>query len=145
MRSLLLTNVERRSRLGTGERRLWVWEKKRSLSRSIQKSDMMLSLCLVHSAIYRQMPEITWSDYLRYRARLRGFDLSKIEEILRYSGERYYDTVTGRAIAIGKYNNLLVMIPYEDDGNSITPVTIHATTRQQIQFRLRSGRFVIDE
>lgn len=58
------------------------------------------------------MSHIIWSDYLQYRAKLRQFELSKIEEILRYSGERYYDTVTGRMIAVGKHNNSLVIIPY---------------------------------
>ncbi len=91
------------------------------------------------------MPQIVWSSYLRYRAELRGFDLAKIEEILRFSGERYYDTVTGREIAVGKHDNRLVIIPYERSGELITPVTIHSTTRQQIRFRLRTGRFAINE
>jgi hypothetical protein len=59
------------------------------------------------------MLQIVWSNYLRYRAELRGFDLAKIEEILRFSGERYYDTVTGREIVVGKHDNRLVIIPYE--------------------------------
>ena len=29
--------------------------------------------------------EIIWTDYMKYRARLRGFDLAKIEHIVRYS------------------------------------------------------------
>jgi len=56
------------------------------------------------------MPNIIWSDYLQYRAKLRGFELAKIEEILKYSGERYYDTETGRLIAVGKHDNSLVII-----------------------------------
>ncbi|AOX01117.1 MAG: hypothetical protein F6J98_09390 [Moorea sp. SIO4G2] len=91
------------------------------------------------------MPQIVWSNYLQYRAELRGFDLGKIEEILRFSGERYYDTVTGRQIAVGKHDNQLVIIPYERSGDLITPVTIHSTTRQQLRFRLRTGRFTINE
>jgi uncharacterized DUF497 family protein len=91
------------------------------------------------------MPNIIWSDYLQYRAKLRGFELDKIEEILKYSGERYYDTETDRLIAVGKHNNSLVIVPYEYVGDFITPVTIHATTRQQIRFRLKSGRYTINE
>jgi hypothetical protein len=91
------------------------------------------------------MPNIIWSDYLQYRAKLRGFELAKIEEILKYSGERYYDTETYRFIAVGKHDNRLVIIPYEDSGDFIAPVTIHATTRQQIRFRLTTGRYVINE
>ena len=85
---------------------------------------------------------IVWTDYLKYKARLRGFDLTKIENIARYSPERYSDTVTGRRIAVGRHDNKLVMIPYEVDEDSITPVTIHVITRQQINFRIRTGRFI---
>ncbi len=85
--------------------------------------------------------EIIWTDYMQYRARLRGFGLAKIEQIVRHSGERYFDTATGRRIAIGRIDDLLVMIPYDTDQSAITPVTIHATTRQQVNFRLKTGRF----
>jgi hypothetical protein len=91
------------------------------------------------------MPNIIWSDYLQYRAKLRGFKIAKIEEILKYSGERYYDIETGRLIAVGKHDNQLVIVPYEYKDNTITPITIHSTTRQQIRFRLTSGRYIINE
>jgi hypothetical protein len=42
---------------------------------------------------------------------------------------------------VGRHGRLLVMIPYERIGDDITPVTIHATTRQQINFRVKNGRF----
>ena len=58
-----------------------------------------------------------------------------------YSSERYVDTVTGRVLAIGRHEKLLVMIPYERKGRSLKPVTIHATSRQQINSRIKSGRF----
>ncbi len=67
---------------------------------------------------------IVWTDYLKYRAKRRKFDLSKIENIIRYSPERYSDMATGRRIVVGKHDNALVMIPYEADENSITPVPI---------------------
>jgi len=86
--------------------------------------------------------QLAWTDYMKYRARLRGFDLAKIEHIVRYSGERYVDTVTGRLITVGRLDDVLVMIPCETEQCSITPVTIHATTRQQINFRLKTGRFI---
>ena len=88
------------------------------------------------------MTEIVWTSYLQYRATRRGFDLSTIEHILRFSGERYYDVETDRIIAVGKHNEQLVLIPYEQDKTRITPITIHATTRQQIRFRLKTGRFI---
>ena len=46
---------------------------------------------------------------MKHRARLRGFDLAKLEHIVKHSSERYYDTVTGRSIIVGRYDNLLVM------------------------------------
>ena len=85
---------------------------------------------------------IVWTHYMRHKAKLRKFDLSKIENIIRYSPERYSDMATGRRIVVGKHDNTLVMIPYESDENSITPITIHATTRPQINFRIKTGRLV---
>ncbi len=89
------------------------------------------------------MKTVVWTEYLKYRAELRGFDLPNLEEILRYSDERYYDSTTGRMIAIGKDREKLVMIPYEETGeNEFTPVTIHATNRKQINYRVKSGRLI---
>jgi len=85
---------------------------------------------------------IVWTDYMRYRAKLRGFDLEKLEQIVTHSTERYYDTETGRAVVIGQHDKKLVIVPYETAENVITPVTVHTTTRQQINFRLKAGRFV---
>ncbi|MBN1102225.1 MAG: hypothetical protein JXL84_02300 [Deltaproteobacteria bacterium] len=83
---------------------------------------------------------IVWTEYMKYRLKLRSYDLATVEQILRYSSERYVDTVTGRLVAIGRHVKLLVMIPYERKGSTLTPVTIHATNRQQINSRLKSGR-----
>jgi hypothetical protein len=85
--------------------------------------------------------DIVWTAYMQYRARLRGFDRTQIEQILRQSTERYYDTVTQRLVVVGRHDNRLVLIPYEQEGVQVTPVTIHVTTRQQINFRLKTGRF----
>lgn len=84
---------------------------------------------------------VVWTDYMKYKAKLRGFDLSRIENILKSSPERYTDTATGRRIAVGRYDKQLVIIPYELDENSLIPVTIHITTRQQINIRIKTGRF----
>ena len=45
-------------------------------------------------------------------AKFGGYDLATVEQILRYSSERYVDTVTGRVIAIGRHEKLIVMIPF---------------------------------
>ena len=64
-----------------------------------------------------------------------------VERIVSYSPERYVDTVTGRLIVVGRIDDVLVMIPYERESRTVTPVTVHATTRQQINLRLKTGRF----
>jgi len=87
---------------------------------------------------------IVWTEYFKYRAGLRGFDLTAVEKILGSGNERYFDTATGRNVVVGRHGQLLVLIPYEIIGDSITPVTIHATTRQQINFRLKNGRFIYE-
>ncbi len=46
---------------------------------------------------------IVWTEYLRYRAALRGFELAVVEHIVRDSTERYLDHVTGSHIAIGPH------------------------------------------
>lgn len=85
-----------------------------------------------------------WTNYMKYKARLRGFDLVKIESIVRDSTERYFDTETGRQIAIGHHNNQLVTIPYEVYQGSVIPITVHATTRQQIRARMRTRRYTLE-
>lgn len=52
------------------------------------------------------------------------------------------DTATNRHVVVGRSGTTLVLIPYETDEDVLTPITIHATTRQQIDFRIQTGRFV---
>jgi len=87
--------------------------------------------------------EIHWTEYMYDRARTRGFALAGVEQIVRFTQERYFDTATRRQVAIGRLEQDLVMIPYDHVGETITPVTIHATTRQHITARLRAGRFIL--
>jgi hypothetical protein len=86
------------------------------------------------------MMDIHFTDYLRYRAETRGFDLSILSRIMRHSSERYRDTETRRHIVVGKHGDRLVLIAYEQGERGMTPVTVHATSRQQIHFRLQTGR-----
>ncbi|OQC01464.1 MAG: hypothetical protein BWX80_03360 [Candidatus Hydrogenedentes bacterium ADurb.Bin101] len=87
---------------------------------------------------------ILCTDYMRYRAALRGFDLAVIERIVRYSTERYLDHVTGSHVAVGPQGKIQLMIAYEAEENVITPITAHVTTRAQIKARLNSGRFTYE-
>ena len=85
---------------------------------------------------------VVWTEYLKYRAALRGFDLDRIEQIVKSSSERYMDTATDRRLAVGRCGKTLVLVPYEASGDRVTPITVHTTTRRQIALRVKAGRFV---
>ena len=85
--------------------------------------------------------QIEWTDYMRYRAALRGFDLARIEDVVRYSNERYLDNATGRLAAVAKDGAFLVLVAYEIESDLIRPITVHVVTRKQISSRIKSGRF----
>ena len=70
---------------------------------------------------------VEWTDYIKYKARLRGFEIARIEEVV-----------------IGHHDGMLVIVPYEVNQDLITPITIHATTRQQIRFRIQTGRYTLE-
>ena len=79
---------------------------------------------------------------MEYKARARGFDLAILEHILRYATERYYDTKTQRLVVIGRHRRALVLMAYEENIETMTPVTVHETSRHQIRLRLKTGRLV---
>jgi hypothetical protein len=72
---------------------------------------------------------VEWTDYMKYRAKKRGFDLDKLEHIVRYSAERYFDLTTARSVVIGRHDKSLVIIPYEVEV-------------EEQKFRLNTGRFI---
>ena len=82
---------------------------------------------------------ILWTDYLKFRASLRGYDLAKLEGIILQSAECYFDNETRRTVVVGQHDKQLVMIRAK--AREEIPVTVHATTRQQTRFRVRTGRF----
>ena len=88
------------------------------------------------------MKTIVWTEYLKYRTKLRGFNIQKLENMLKYSNEKYFDIATDRLIVVGKHEKILVMIPYEETKINIIPITVHATNRQQINYRIKSGRLI---
>ncbi len=82
---------------------------------------------------------------MKYRAKLRGIDLVKLADVLQYTTEHYWDQSTQRQVAAGRYDKQLVLIPYDRKGDVVIPVTVHTTSRQQINFRLKTGRFSHEE
>ena len=107
---------------------------------------MIATLCWIDrlKMCIRDRSRIVWTDYMLYRAKLRGFKLDLLEQIVRRSSERYYDVETGRLVVVGHHNNDLVMIPYDKEDDIITPVTVHITTRQQINLRLKMERLIYE-
>jgi hypothetical protein len=81
------------------------------------------------------MSIIVWTEYLQYRAELRGFDPTRLERIIRHSSERCVVSDTKRMIVDGRRSMRLAMIPYEVDVDNIIPETVHPITRLQIRFR----------
>lgn len=79
---------------------------------------------------------------MEYKARARGFDLAILEPILRHATERYYDTKIQRLVVIGHHRRALVLVAYEEDSETMTPVTVHEILRHQIRLRLKTGRLV---
>jgi hypothetical protein len=73
---------------------------------------------------------------------MSGLRIIKAEHIIQYSTERYFDIDSSRQIVVGFIDKRLIVIPYEENDNIITPVTIHETDRKQINFRIKNGRFV---
>jgi hypothetical protein len=56
--------------------------------------------------------DVAWTEYLKYRAAIRGFDLDTIEKIAKSSQERYTDTATNRHVVVGRCGKTLVVIPW---------------------------------
>src|SRR5258708_36236884 len=87
----------------------------------------------VHSKLARSM--IYWTDYLKYRAALRGFELEKLESMIGHSTERYFDTETERHMVVGRHNLQLVVVAYDIENGTMIAVTVHAITVQPRRFR----------
>ena len=43
----------------------------------------------------------------------------------------------------GRHGGRLAAVPFERQDGRITPITVHATTRRQIDFRLKTGRYTL--
>jgi len=69
-----------------------------------------------------------------------------VEGILHTAIERYFDTETGRFIAVqrvsyqGSYKRFVVA--YEKKGDEITAVTVHTVTKRQILAKIKRQRWV---
>jgi hypothetical protein len=91
---------------------------------------------------------VEYSDYLRFRLRVRGIPDKMPERIYRESQERYYDNTTGRHIAVLSVvyhrRRKRMMIAYDEFFDYVEIVTIHPIEKQQIQNRVFSGRWTYE-
>ncbi len=93
------------------------------------------------------MTEIRFTEYFRERLRLRNVPETIVRKILTESTERYFDVETLRFVAVarasfGRKGARLLMVAYEQEGDILTAVTIHDVTRQQVQARVESARWI---
>lgn len=87
---------------------------------------------------------INWNNtHFVYQVNQRVIDLEKVENTLRFSTEKYFDNNTGRYVKIGgNKREGLLLVSYEIElDESVTPITVHQTDREQINHRLNEGRY----
>lgn len=93
--------------------------------------------------------EVKYSDHLRFRIRVRGIPEPMPEQIYRESKQHYYNHHTLRHIAIMEVHyrqrRTLMMIAYDQMPDHVEIITIHPITRDQIQERLRTGRWTHEQ
>ena len=92
------------------------------------------------------MKTIHYTEYMQDRMEFRHIPQQVVEGILLTAIERYFDSETGRFIAVqrvrhhGSYKRLAVA--YEEKGDEITAVTVHTVTKRQVQARIKRQRWV---
>ena len=91
--------------------------------------------------------EIHYTDYFRYRMQFRRIPDGVPEQIFLHAIERYFDTETQRNIAVhqirlGRGRRAQIMLAYEEYDDYVEFVTIHKIKRREINFRIRTGRWI---
>jgi hypothetical protein len=92
------------------------------------------------------MKKVQYIDYFLDRLRFRKIPQAVAERVLCEATERYFDVETGRFIAIkevqyGRRKKRL-MVAYEEQGNEVTPITVHAVTKRQVQSKIERLRWI---
>lgn len=93
--------------------------------------------------------EIKHSDHLRFKLRVRGIPEQVPERIYRESKQRFYNHHSLRHVAILEVyyhrRRVLMMIAFDQLPDSVEIVTIHPITKDQIQDRVRLGRWTHEQ
>jgi hypothetical protein len=89
---------------------------------------------------------IQYADHLRLRLALRQVPEQLPRRIYQRAKERFFDTVTHHRVAVararyaGKIREMAVS--FEDDGETVTLITIHPLKAQQKTNRINARRWV---
>jgi hypothetical protein len=92
------------------------------------------------------MKTIHYTEYMLDRMAFGNVPQQVVDGILLTAMERYFDSETGRFIAAqrvrfhGRYKRFAVT--YEEKGEEITAVTVHAVTKRQLEARMKRQRWV---
>lgn len=89
--------------------------------------------------------EVKYSDHLRFKMQVREIPEQMPERIYRESKQRYYNHHSLRRIAVmevhHKQRRTWMMIAYDQTSDYAEIITLHPVTKDQIQERLRTGRW----
>lgn len=91
---------------------------------------------------------ITYSNHLRFKMQARAIPEQMPGQIYLESTQRYYNHHSLRRIAVMEVHyrqrRTLMMIAYDQTSDQAEIITIHPITRDQIQERLRAGRWTYE-
>lgn len=93
--------------------------------------------------------KLVYTDHLKTRLKQRGIPTKMVREIFENGQEHYWDELRSRhiVVAIVVYKGKLrkVLAAYDRIGSRAEIVTIHPITDEDIQQRLKSGRWIYEE
>ena len=91
------------------------------------------------------MKPITYSSHLNFRLEFRNIPRILPKKIVQISTERYFDTITGKNIAVAEieFQNKIrdMAVTYDENANEIVLITIHPLKSMQKINRINSGRW----
>lgn len=93
--------------------------------------------------------KVIYSKHLCFKMQQRDISESVPGRIYRESTQRFYNHHSLRQIAVSevfyRQRKVLMMIAYDQMPDEVEIITIHPITREQIQDRLRSGRWTHEQ
>lgn len=89
------------------------------------------------------------TDHLKSRLKLRNISGSIVENIFKESQEFYWDNLRNHHVAVGQaqYKGKMrkMLVAYDKIGNTIEFITVHPITAEEIDQRVKSGRWMYEK